>query len=234
VCESTAITNFTSKKGKVIFVTRFYYSKLFLVLLLLMAASSCTKKPAAVWQASPEKKMNFFVIEAYKNLGLYGDAIGRISNDTVHFTLSDGFPLFYVFPTIQYSGKHLEPAENIAQNFSKPVRYTVTAEDGTTKQYIVVGTSILNHTSKDILLFSFRTSNNPFLPSDINGTIRNDSVFVKLPSSMDLHELTPYIFINGISISPDNLVRQDFSKPVNYKVTAEDASFKNYLVVVSN
>ena len=210
------------------------YYKVFSFLLFALVVTSCTKNLPVRSQVSSEKKIDYFGIEPYNNLGLYSAAIGKISKDTIHFTLTDGYPLFYLFPTIHFSGKHIAPAETIAQNFSNAVTYTVTAEDGTTKNYIVLGKTILNHTSKDILFFSFRSIDNAILATDMNGVIRNDSVLVKLPSTTDVHGLVPYVLISGISVSPVNLARQDFSKPLIYKVTAEDGSVKNYLVVVNN
>jgi hypothetical protein len=40
-------------------------------------------------------------------------------------------------PTISFSGVSLSPESGVAQDFSKPVTYTVTARDGSTKDYVV-------------------------------------------------------------------------------------------------
>jgi len=50
-------------------------------------------------------------------------------------------------PTIVITGVKVEPASGIPQNFSSPVTYVVTAEDGSTKNYTVtvtVGSEICN------------------------------------------------------------------------------------------
>jgi len=210
------------------------YYRFSLSLILATALASCTQDPVIVHTLSSEKKINSFVIRTYNNLGLSADANGVISNDTIRFTLTDGYPLFYIFPTISFSGKHISPAETVSQNFSNPVTYTVTAEDGTTMHYIVLGKSMLNSNSKDIVSFSFRAADNPLLSTDSKGSIGKDSILVKLPAGTNTARLVPFILINGTSISPDNLNAQDFSHSVMYKVFAEDGSSKNYLVIAGN
>lgn len=210
----------------------FNFTKLSFFLGLIVALSSCKKNQTPNRQLSPDKKITYFGIETYSNIDLSHDAAGVITNDTISFTLTEGYPLFYLFPTIRFSGKRIAPAETIAQNFSNPVIYTVTAEDGTTKNYVVLGRSILNGSSKDILSFSFRVSNNPSIATDVKGIVTNDSVLVKLPFGTDLNNLIPFILIDGASIFPDNLTAQNFSKPVTYIVTAQDGSSKSYVVIV--
>lgn len=223
---------FAMKRMVMLFALSHHY-KLF-SFLFLSAAISCAKKSPTPLQPSSEKKIIYFAIEGYKNPGLYTDAVGLISNDTIRFVLIDNYPLGYIFPTIGFSGKHIAPAETIAQNFSNPVIYTVTANDGTTKKYIVLAKSIFSHISKEIVFFSFRSIDNPSLTNDINASIHNDSILVRLPFGTNLHGLVPFILINGVSVVPNNLAPQDFSQLVIYKVTADDGSAKNYLVIVSS
>lgn len=204
------------------------------LLLYLSVQTSCTKNPAQVPKLSPDKRIKSFSIRMYNNLGLVADAAATITNDTIRFALSEGYPLFYLFPTIDFTGKFISPAVTVAQNFSSPVIYAVTAEDGTTKNYIVLGKSVLSNSSKDILSFVFKAASNPSISNDVKGTIAGDSIIVKMPPGTVLNRLTPVILINGASISPDNLQVQDFSHPVAYKVSAQDGSLKTYPVTVSN
>ncbi|MGZ3844950.1 MAG: hypothetical protein ACXVBJ_03655 [Flavisolibacter sp.] len=210
------------------------FTSLSLKWLLVLVVVSCTKVPLISSHASSDKSIIYFGIQTYNNLGLYNGSDGLVGRDTIMFTLIDSYPLFYLFPTIRFVGKHISPSPDLAQNFSTPVIYTVTAEDGTTKNYTVIGKTIFNSNSKNITSFSFRASNNSTLTSDINGTISNDSVLVKLPAGTDLTQLTPNIMINGVSVLPASLVAQNFSQPVIYEVTAENGSFKTYTVLASN
>lgn len=59
------------------------------------------------------------------------------------------------------------------------------------------------------------------------------TVAVTVPYGTNLTALTPDIFHEGNTISPNTLVRQNFSSPVVYTVTALDSSTKTYTVRVS-
>jgi hypothetical protein len=57
---------------------------------------------------------------------------------TVSLTVPSGTDVTALVPTIVVSAKaNVRPASGVAQDFSSPVTYTVTAEDGTTQTYIV-------------------------------------------------------------------------------------------------
>ena len=65
-------------------------------------------------------------------------------------TISKTFPckgtnVSNLIPTITHTGVSISPASGVSTNFSSPVTYTVTAEDGSTKSYTVnvtVGTTV--------------------------------------------------------------------------------------------
>lgn len=56
---------------------------------------------------------------------------------TINLIVPSGTNLTALIPTIVHNGVNISPASNAAQNFSSPVSYTVTAEDGTTQEYRV-------------------------------------------------------------------------------------------------
>ena len=60
-----------------------------------------------------------------------------LSNGTISKIFCKGTPVNSLTPTITISGVKVEPASGVAQDFSKAVTYTVTAEDGSTKSYTV-------------------------------------------------------------------------------------------------
>ncbi|HTK19969.1 MAG TPA: PQQ-binding-like beta-propeller repeat protein [Mucilaginibacter sp.] len=87
--------------------------------------------------------------------------------------------------------------------------------------------------TKDILTFSLSKSNNTsFYAGDEIVSIVGDSIKVLVPGTAILNSLLPGIQINGVKISPLSGVVQDFTKPVNYTVTAEDSTKRIYVVVV--
>jgi hypothetical protein len=53
--------------------------------------------------------------------------------DTIKAQFPNSTVLTNLKPTITYTGKNLSPVNKTAQSFSVPVEYTVTAEDGSTK-----------------------------------------------------------------------------------------------------
>lgn len=84
-------------------------------------------------------------------------------------------------------------------------------------------------TEKIIISFKFNLDNSNHLCE-----IRNDSIFAILPYSTDLTNLKPEIVISKkASINPGSGVIQDFADVVNYKITAEDNSSKNYKAIIT-
>lgn len=87
--------------------------------------------------------------------------------------------------------------------------------------------------AKDIVSFSLQTANGTVVADTaITIVIKEDSVEITLPYGTDVSALIPLIEIAGISISPESGVKQDFSVPVTYTVTAENQTTKSYTVVV--
>lgn len=112
-----------------------------------------------------------------------------------------------------------------AQNFSSPVNYTVTAQDGvTTKTYTVNVTFAPPSSAKNIL---------SFVINGYSGVITGNNIVVTLPPSTPLNPLTPTITVSPYAtVSPASGVPQNFTNPVTYTVTAQDASTKTYTVTV--
>ena len=128
-------------------------------------------------------------------------------------------------PTIEIDGESVDPASGEAQDFTNPIDYTVTAEDGSTKTYTVEVTTRDN--------VKFITS---FSINGVEGVIdeANLSILVELPPNTDVSALTPNITFEGKSVDPDSGEEVDFSgeNGVTYTVTAQDDSTKAYNVKV--
>ncbi|MCX6111932.1 MAG: SUMF1/EgtB/PvdO family nonheme iron enzyme, partial [Proteobacteria bacterium] len=115
------------------------------------------------------------------------------------------------------------PTFGVAHDFSSPVTYTVTAADGSTKDYTVTVTAA-SSSSKDITKFTIL---------GIDGTIIGSAISLTVPYGTGLTSLTPTITITGTSVSPAVGVAHDFSSDVAYTVTAADGSTKAYTVTVT-
>ena len=152
------------------------------------------------------------------------------SEKTISLTTPIGTNVTALIPTITNSSfTQVNPASGVAQNFSSPVNYTVTALDGTSQVYVVTVTVLLS-SEKAITAFDFDSLE---VVGEINEGEKTISLTV--PSETSLTSLTPTIAISSFAtISPLSGLAQDFTSPVTYTVTAEDSSTQEYVVTVTN
>ncbi|HET6256171.1 MAG TPA: PQQ-binding-like beta-propeller repeat protein [Puia sp.] len=87
---------------------------------------------------SGNKSITSFVFKAADNPGLSADLTGAIINDSIFIHADSTATLTNLVPTIGYTGVSVSPASAARQDFSKPVTYTITAQDGATASYTVV------------------------------------------------------------------------------------------------
>ncbi len=179
------------------------------------------------------KDISTFSFEVTDNSFLKASAEGVIdqTGDTIRIGLPQGTDLSHLVPTITYDGASISPANKAVTNFSTNVRYTVTAQDGSARTYIVI-TRLLS-SANVITAFVFRRTDNPTLAADVSGVIGTDTIRVYTDPGTDLTHLIPAITFTGSRIDPASLLTQDFSYPLRYVVTAEDGSSKGYIVIVS-
>jgi len=181
---------------------------------------------------SASDEITSFTFKAADNPSLKTDVSGEVGADTITVGLPQGSNFSALIPSIVYSGVSISPANNTVQDFSAPVRYTVTAQDGASRTYVVIATLLSD--AKAITSFVFRAANNKGLTADVAGLIGNDTIRVYLDPAVGLTALTPSIVFTGVSISPGDSVVQDFSGPVRYTVTAQDGTYKTYTVIVAD
>lgn len=84
-----------------------------------------------------------------------------MNGDTINVTVPYGTQLNGLVPEIDIKGKTVAPASGVPQNFTNPVVYTVTAEDGSSVSYVVIVTVAF---PKDIVYFG--SSDNNFYALD--------------------------------------------------------------------
>ena len=78
---------------------------------------------------APTKDLTAFSIDPY------GD--GTILGNLISLTVSNNDPVTALTPTITINGASVSPASGVARDFTHPVIYTVTASDGSTRDYTV-------------------------------------------------------------------------------------------------
>lgn len=146
----------------------------------------------------------------------------------ISLNVPNGSSLTNLSPVVTITGVSVSPASGVAQDFTNPVNYVVTAADGTTKTYTVTIGTVNGNGTKLITSFSIL---------GVSGAITNGqqsaSVTIVLPAGTNLDGQTPTIVINASSISPPSRVPQNFTNPVIYTVRAADGSTRVYTVTVT-
>ena len=202
------------------------FNELFLVAILLLI-SSCALVTHVPYDnnnndnapLSDQKDIIAFSID---------DRAGVISDTTITVTMPFGSSVDKLIPVIEVSAKAtIDPASEVEQNFKEPVLYTVTAEDGSTKEYTVI-VAVARSDAKDISEFTL---------AGVKGTIDEKAspkptIDVTVPFGTKIKSLKPTIVITGVSVDPASGVAHDFSSPVTFTVTAADDTTKEYVVTV--
>ncbi|RZT96527.1 surface protein [Ancylomarina subtilis] len=196
---------------------------IFISLLIAVLFSACKKKN----EYSDQKEITSFTFE---ELTPNVAATINETDGTITAELPFGTNIKTLIPTIIISTRaKVSPASNVATDFTKPVNYTVTAEDGTTKTYVFTVTLGAND-EKTISSFTFEELS-PIVSATINET--NATISAKVPFDTDVTTLTPTIIISAnATINPESNTAKDFTKPVTYTLTAEDGTTKTYIVTV--
>ncbi len=198
---------------------------------LLLWVASCTKTEEPITPKSSAKTISTFSFDGL-NPAIVATVDGGVR--TVMATVPYGTDVTKLMPTITLSAKStVSPASGVAQDFSKTVNYTVTAEDGSTSVYAVaVGIgSAPKSMAKDIATFVFGGLS-PAVNGIIDGTTK--IISTTLPAGTDATKLVPTITVSPkATVSPATGVAQDFSKAITYTVTAEDGSTQAYSATIT-
>ena len=149
---------------------------------------------------------------------------------TVILTVPYGTDTTNLTPSVVVSEEaSINPSSGIIQDFTTPVIYTVTAQNGNTQDYAVTVESELN-TEKKINSFSFNGMI-PVVDGIINET--DKTIALTVPYETNAKTLIPSIEISGdAAIVPGNETTVDFTETVIYTVTAQNDDTQDYLVTV--
>jgi hypothetical protein len=158
------------------------------------------------------------------------DKAWTISGTTITYTYPAGTEKANLTPTITVStGAKVDPASGVAKDFftDAGVAYTVTAEDGTTKQTYIAKATVAASTEAKITTFTV---------NDEAWTISGTTITHTYPANTDVTALTPTIAVSaGAKVDPASGVTKNFSQgAVIYTVTAQDGTTKqDYTVKVT-
>lgn len=198
--------------------------KLFYLLgLIVVMAMSCSKDEVL----SSEKEMLSFSVSVN---GVECKGAIDATSKTVVLEVPRGTDITKLSPVATISPKATVTPESITpQNFTSPVTYTVTAEDGTKQVYTVKLTAKKN-SDRSILSFKFSK-----LTPEVVGVVDEASKTVTLtvPYGTDVKTLVPTITVSeGATLLPATGEAKDFSSTIEYVVKAEDGQEMPYKVSV--
>lgn len=210
------------------------YNK-FTIFLLLLLAVGCSKNEddTPVVVESSAKLITSFVFNAVDNAALSENITLAVTeaSKTASASAPNGTDISALTPTIKVSNKaSISPSG--AQDFSSPVTYIVTAEDGSMAEYRA-SIMVLASDVKQIVSIVFTAASNDALIEDVAGEINESEKMIEIdvPFGTDITALQPTFEIpDNARIDPTDA--QDFSTPVTYTVTAEDGSTVQYEVSV--
>lgn len=181
-----------------------------------------------------EKSITIFNFIESDATGVIDDAEGSITVVVPGGTELTTLKASFITTGIRVDVNDVEQISGKTENdFSNPVTYTVTAEDGTTKEYVVIVNHALNSAKA---ITSFRIVE---LGLDGNINESNKTISLTVPFGTEVTELTAFFTITGKSVNVDENVQangitvNNFSNPVTYTVIAEDGTEQNYIVTIT-
>lgn len=158
-----------------------------------------------------------------------GDVIGTVDEDSkiVVLDFPAGTDVSHLTPAITISTyATIEPESGVAQDFTNPIYYTVTAMNGTTALYMVE--AVVHDADNEKSILSFTIEGVEGMINEITKTVT-----VRMPQGTDVTELVPTIEVSeGATVNPASGEPQDFTNPVTYTVTAMNGTTSDYNVMV--
>ena len=192
-----------------------------MVLAIMFGMNACdVEKEPYIQGANDEKAILKFEVN---------DVIGTVDENSkiVVLDFPAGTDVSHLTPTITISNyATIEPESGVAQDFTNPVYYTVTAMNGTTAQYMVE--AVVHDADNEKSIRSFVID---YVEGEIDEFSK--TVTVQMPQGTDVTELVPTIEVSeGATVSPASGEPQDFTNPVFYTVTAQNGTTAVYTVTV--
>jgi hypothetical protein len=216
------------------------------VIYTVTAADNSTRDYTVTVTIAPSdaKEITAFSLRSVDNPLLPADVIGVINANAVSLTVPYGTDVTSLVADFTATGASVavgsEPQASriTANDFTRPVIYTVTADDGSTRDYTVTVTVALN-SAKRMTAFSFRSADNAVLTADVAGLINGTAVSLSVPYGTDVTGLVADFSTTGASVAAGSgpqtsrTTVNNFTGPVTYTVTADDGSNRDYTVTVT-
>jgi len=170
-----------------------------------------------------------------------GDAVINTENHTVSIEVEYGTSLLALVATFTISenatvaiGSDAQISGTTANDFSSPVTYTITAEDGSEQNWVVTVSVALNN-ENDILTFSFDEQTGNAVISTENHTVQ-----IEVAYGADINALVADFTLSpeasakvGPTVQESGVTSNDFSNDVIYTVIAQNGEEQNWTVSVT-
>ncbi len=223
----------------------------FFITVLLLAGISCSENDAPATPKSSEAKLISFDFKATSNTGLLQDVSGVVdeSAKTVTVTLPPFTSLNNLIATFSISSKSscrvgttIQQNGTTVNNFTSPVSYTITAEDGSVQTYSVSAV-VINSTEAKLTGFNLKRQLNASLSQDYAGVIDevNKKVTINLPPLTPVSNLiASFTSSAGATVKigtfnqQSDLTGNNFATPLSYVVTAQNGTTSQTYVVTVN
>ncbi len=201
----------------------------------VVTAENGTQKTYTVTVSREQSPENSIEVVLIKN-SITNDGINADINEENHI-ISKEIPQAWSLTEITVEMEipdfaTITPDPSSIDDFSEPLDFVVTAENGTTRNYQLVLTRVLSSNNTIASVTLKNNVSDELMDADIDQ--ENGVVSKEVPSDWDLTNIAAEIIISEFAtIAPDPSTINDYSEPINFVVTAEDGTEKNYMVELS-
>jgi len=117
-------------------VTRYPFTFLFLLLCGIAVFPSCGKKDTAIPETA--KRITSINLRQADSTNIDPqDVEVVIGTDSIEISVPGNISLSALIPVIVFTGANITPASGAIQDFTQPVKYTITAADSSKKEYVI-------------------------------------------------------------------------------------------------
>ncbi|GAB3642933.1 serine hydrolase domain-containing protein [Spirosoma arcticum] len=212
--------------------------------LLLLVVLSCKKE---VDPKSAQKDLLTFSFQPTANLALPMAVDAMVANNQVTLTLPPRTAVNALKATFTISSLATVTVNGVTQesgvtvnDFTNPLTYRIVAEDGSSTDY-KVSVSATKSGDAQLVSFVFTKAANPGLTNDvtvpINAAQSSQYYLVTLPTGTNVAGLKPTFTLSpGATVAVNGAAQtagvstNNFTKPIVYRITAEDGSAKEYTI----
>lgn len=217
---------------------------------MLFTLSSCDLILDAAVRAAggyPKDLITFsFTADVNNGAGITTDCKGAFTGTSISVSVPYGTSVTALVATFTTTGSEVRVGSTIQvsgvtpNDFTNPVTYIVTAEDSTTRSYVVTVT-VAPNPAKDITAFKFEAALNSGagLTSDCVGIISGSDISLTVPYGTSVTALVATFTTTGVEVRVGATVQEsgvtpnDFTNSVMYIVVAADSTTKVYTVNVT-